>query len=393
VSWNSIGGILYTIRTQFGDKVAAPPSTTLSDYLSTGLLLDHPPGGPIVYANDGFALVGYLVTRLSAEQDFAEHVRKNVFEPLEMKSSSFDNPPDLLARLSTPYTGKSGRFSLVNYGETAVPGVQPNPAGSLITTAEDLARFAAMVIAGGTLNGKRILNGTTLEQMGTLYARQDPRLDSGYGIGFTVGQYRGRHLVAHDGGLAGVSTRLAIMPTEKLAVAVMTNSGNGQATHQIADRIFDQLLQDNSVFDPELAKRKPAPKHWRALAGYYRPVGFVPPRIRFLERVSQAKLSADKGLLTMDAGSFGRYVLEPSGEEDVFVMHGEPGEGVRFAFRQDASHMTAAADILRLQRVPWYTSLPALILYAGLVMLAILVLVGWLIVRGAVRFYHRVAAR
>lgn len=392
VSWNSIGGILFTMRTQFGAEVAPPPRTTLSDYLSSGLVLDHPPGGPIVYANDGFALVGYLATRLSGEQDFSALLRKSVFGPLEMKSSAFDNPADLLARLSTAYLGKSGRFLAVNYGETAVPGVQPNPAGSLITSAEDLARFAAMVIDGGTLNGKQILNSATLAQMETLYARQDPRLDSGYGIGFTVGQYRGRHLVAHDGGLAGVSTRLAIMPAEKLAVAVLTNSANAKATHQVVDRIFDQLLQDNSVFDPELAKRKPVPRRWRALTGYYRTVGFVPPRVRFLERLTQTKLSADKGLLTIDAGSFGRYVLEPTSEEDVFTLHGEPGEGARFTFRRDAGRIRAAGDILRLERVPWYASLPALIVYGGLVLLAIVALLGWLIVRGVVHFYRRIAA-
>lgn len=392
VSWGSIGGIYYTMRTSFPGKVKPPPQITMNEYLSSGLVLDHPPGGPIVYANDGFVLVGFLVTRLSGDQNFADHVRKTVFEPLEMKSSAFDNPQDLLVRLSTPYLGQTGRFSAVDYGETAVPGLQPNPAGSLITSAEDLARFAEMVIAGGALNGRRILNEATLEQMETLYAKQDPRLDSGYGVGFTVGRYRGHHLIAHDGGLAGVATRLAIMPTEKLAVAVLTNSSNARATHEIADRIFDQLLRDTSVFDPELAVRRPTPRRWRELSGYYQALGFVPPRIRLLQRLGQTKVNADHGLLTIDAGSFGRYVLEPTDEQDVFVLHGEPGEGERFAFRLDGGRVSAAGDILRLQRVPWYASLPALVLYGAIVMLAIVLLLGRWVMRRAARLYRRVTA-
>jgi CubicO group peptidase (beta-lactamase class C family) len=387
VSWRGIGGTFYTLRTQIPMGISPPSVSTLENFLP-GLELEHKPGGYVVYSNDGFMLVGYLVERL-AKEDFAIYVRKNIFVPLGMSSSDFITTPQLRTRLSVPYLGR--RFFPVNYGRTAVPGVQPNPAGSLITTAPDLARFAMMVISGGELDGGRILKASTLEEMGKLHARQDPALDFGFGAGFMVGQYRGHHVIGHDGGLAGVSTRLAIMPDEKLAVAVMTNSDSGEFTHRVVDTIFDQLLHESSSFDPKKAKRDPVPEKWLQLCGHYRLVDFVPPQLAVLGRAVQARLYVDRGLLKFRGGG-SRWVLEPTKSDEVFVLHGQPAEGERIVFRRKGNQLTAAADMLRLERVPWYASFPAMVIW-GLLALAILLFAGWRLFQIARRGYRSRSVR
>src|SRR5439155_1961283 len=53
-----------------------------------GMRVVRPPGGPIVYSNGGFALLGYLVAQLH-ECPFEDLVQQSVLGPLAMRRSSF----------------------------------------------------------------------------------------------------------------------------------------------------------------------------------------------------------------------------------------------------------------------------------------------------------------
>src|SRR2546426_7077765 len=45
-----------------------------------------------------------------------------------------------------------------------------------------------------------------------------------YALGWRVRGYQGRKLVSHTGGLAGMSSQITLVPTEKLGIAILTNS-------------------------------------------------------------------------------------------------------------------------------------------------------------------------
>jgi hypothetical protein len=65
---------------------------------------------------------------------------------------------------------------------------------------------------------------------------------AGYGIGWAVSEPPdGYRLVSHSGGMGGVSTTLRLVPSEKLAVIVLCNSGSG-VPHRISDEILTAML-------------------------------------------------------------------------------------------------------------------------------------------------------
>jgi hypothetical protein len=77
--------------------------------------------------------------------------------------------------------------------------------------------------------------------------------NSGYGIGWaTVDRTDGYHLISHTGGMGGVATTLILIPSEKLAVVVLCNTG-GLLPHRIADEMMAVLL-------PKWKQPRPAPQ-------------------------------------------------------------------------------------------------------------------------------------
>jgi hypothetical protein len=63
----------------------------------------------------------------------------------------------------------------------------------------------------------------------------------GYGLGWSLNDYKGRKVVSHGGGYDGMFSRVAMVPDEELAVVVLTNSMTGIAT-AVANRVLDLYL-------------------------------------------------------------------------------------------------------------------------------------------------------
>src|SRR5581483_7570422 len=110
------------------------------------------PGTTQAYSNYGASLAGYIVQRVSGEP-FAAYIEKHIFEPLDMKLSSFRQP--LPAALS-PLMSKG--YEVASAEPRPFEIVGPAPAGSLASPAVDMAHFMIAHLQDGEYNGKRILS-------------------------------------------------------------------------------------------------------------------------------------------------------------------------------------------------------------------------------------------
>jgi hypothetical protein len=92
---------------------------------------------------------------------------------------------------------------------------------------------------------KPILKDKTIE---TMRQEKDPKVpDSGYGLGWGWAESYGYRIVNHNGGIAGVSTRLTLIPSENIASVLLCNGGNIDPW-KIESAIFAVLV-------PEYAKK------------------------------------------------------------------------------------------------------------------------------------------
>jgi hypothetical protein len=63
----------------------------------------------------------------------------------------------------------------------------------------------------------------------------------GYGLGWLVGQYRGRRIVDHSGGVDGFLTECVLLPAERIGIVVLTNRWSPLGPC-VAYRAIDELL-------------------------------------------------------------------------------------------------------------------------------------------------------
>lgn len=120
--------------------------------------VEQEPGSGWSYSGGGFTLLQLVIEEVTGES-FADYMQREVLDPLGMTSSSFEWTPELETNVATGYDWV-GR-PLPNFRFTA------KAAASLITTAPDLARFAAAVMPGpdGEPAGRGVLEPETVDLM------------------------------------------------------------------------------------------------------------------------------------------------------------------------------------------------------------------------------------
>jgi CubicO group peptidase (beta-lactamase class C family) len=126
-----------------------------------------------------------------------------------------------------------------------------NPAGGIMSSAQDMAKWMRVQLAGGALaGGARLFSPDTARQLTTIVTplslpeppAELPQLRvnfSGYALGVGVRDYRGHKLLTHTGGLPGYVSRVMMVPDLRVGIAVLTNQESGEAFDAIAYRILD----------------------------------------------------------------------------------------------------------------------------------------------------------
>jgi CubicO group peptidase (beta-lactamase class C family) len=189
-----------------------------------------PPGTFFNYSNVGYSLLG-LVAEMADARPFAEVVQKRVFDRAGMTSATFDVNAAAkvdhasLHAFQDPISGASSTTPK-EHEITAFDCAYGAPAGNVIASPADFARFAETLFAGGTgmlkaesneamLRGHVPALGTT---DGVLFAK-----DGSYGFGLTTHEYKGVTLVEHGGGYVGSVSAFWMVPEKKFAAACLSN--------------------------------------------------------------------------------------------------------------------------------------------------------------------------
>jgi CubicO group peptidase (beta-lactamase class C family) len=123
------------------------------------------------FGYDGAALETVArVVEVVSGQTFEDFLRQRIFEPLRMRDTGFRVPDAQRGRVVDITTmGDDGRLRIADGPSALHPGEPLNAyasgAGGLYSTAGDYARFAQMLLDGGTLDGQSLLGHKTVELM------------------------------------------------------------------------------------------------------------------------------------------------------------------------------------------------------------------------------------
>ena len=171
------------------------------------------PGTKMQYTTFGYDVVGCVIEGASGE-DFVTALNTLVLTPAGMTSTRTDDAFAIIPHRSRPYTLATDH-SLRN-----APFVDTSnkvPGGGMISTADDLARFAIALESG------RLLSSATTQLMWTSQKTSDGKA-TGYAYGWGVHDENGVRTVGHTGGQPGCSSVLWMLPSQGFAVAIMANT-------------------------------------------------------------------------------------------------------------------------------------------------------------------------
>ncbi len=138
-----------------------------------------------VYAYTG---LGYLVAGRIAElvtgQEYGALMKEMLLTPIGAATATFYPSQELKARMPTMYQRSAGELVKVDVASRPrANAAYPNPAGSLVSTLDDVARLLLLHRNRGQVNGQQLV---TPETLAVLYQRQPATGRTGYGLGFNV---------------------------------------------------------------------------------------------------------------------------------------------------------------------------------------------------------------
>lgn len=175
--------------------------------------LAHQPRTKYLYSSYGYNLAGAAV-EAAAGVPFLDYLKQNVLAAAGMDATRDDNAWDIVPNRTRWYTrAKDGRVINAALADTS----NKIPGGGMVTTAEDLLRFAA-----AWEQEKLLKHGTV--RMQTERQKLADGSATGYGLGWNVSPVAGRNAISHSGSQQGCKTILAMFPELKLTVTVLTNS-------------------------------------------------------------------------------------------------------------------------------------------------------------------------
>ncbi|HKP99791.1 MAG TPA: serine hydrolase domain-containing protein [Actinomycetes bacterium] len=254
--WRAYTPILgQTVR--FGQQLP-----TLAEYYRGGLQLVAEPGTTHTYSNHSFATLGQLVEDVSG-QSLDRCFRDHLFEPLGMTHTDLVRSDWVRPRLATGYRLRSDGPHPVGDWDVVTAA-----AGSIYSTATDMARYVAALLGGGTGEHGSILQPETLASMFAPHYQPDPRL-AGVGLAFFRRELGGHLVVEHDGLVPGFSSQLALAPDDGVGVVAFTNGARG-ALAWLGAEVSGLLSCMLGI--PEEGLRTEVPHHpelWSELCGWY----------------------------------------------------------------------------------------------------------------------------
>jgi serine beta-lactamase-like protein LACTB, mitochondrial len=188
------------------------------------------PGTEFHYSTYGYTLIG-CVLEGAASQKYIDYVHNNVLLPADMYETQADNFFAVIQHRTRWYhKDKSG----VVHNAGVLDSSYKIPGGGLISSADDMAKFAAAMLADS------LVKPATRELMWTV-AKPTGGKPSHYGLGWFITDKFGVHLVGHTGGQQGTDTTLLLVPARRAAVVVLANMDDVNTT-PIAEEVLRVLL-------------------------------------------------------------------------------------------------------------------------------------------------------
>ena len=203
------------------------------------------------YNNIMFAAAGEITAK-SNNTTWGKYISERIFAPLGMTNSN----------LSIKEMEKAKDFSFgyeYNF-DTKVTRRLPfrpiddvGPAGSINSSANDMAKWIRFVMNGGTIDGKRLVSEKGYDEWTKPQMKVTPNGKVNYGLGWFLEDRNGTKIVQHGGNIDGFNAMVAMIPEKKIGFVMLTNVSGSSLGDELMPIIFEGIL-GNPNSTPNMSK-------------------------------------------------------------------------------------------------------------------------------------------
>jgi CubicO group peptidase (beta-lactamase class C family) len=192
------------------------------------------------YQNTMFLTAGEVIEAVSGKS-WDDFVKDRIFEPLGMtRSRTSVRELEGMENVATPHQRIDGEVVVVPHRN--IDNVAP--AGSILSSVSDMARWMLVMLNEGEIDGKRVVSPEVVAEVfrpNVIYPMSPESKTlfpsthfSTYGLGWGLRDYRGRFIATHTGGIDGMLSQVLLAPEEELGIVVLTNtSPRGNIAHSV----------------------------------------------------------------------------------------------------------------------------------------------------------------
>lgn len=197
------------------------------------------PGTGFAYTNLGMGLAGAVVEKVS-DQTISQYAKDKFFEPMGIDASYDAKYLSDTKLVADCYSGKNIDCSnkyLCRSQEKGKPGQTFHLGqGGLLISAEDLASVFTILLNDGQYNGKQYLSENSVKEMFTVQpVNTKKNFEQCIGLRKSKNILKNREMYFHNGAAYGIFSLMAIDPSDKSGVIVITS---GATTPRLKNNLF-----------------------------------------------------------------------------------------------------------------------------------------------------------
>lgn len=209
------------------------------------LSFNHDPGSQYQYSGEGMEYLKKAIQNIT-NKNLNELADSLVFSPLGMTDTrlTWDENMDE-SRFAQWHNAQGEKYDIFKRNEALA-------ADDMMTTVEDLSKFAIYIMNGAGLSDELYNDMTRLQVM--------VNKRHGYGLGWQIAPITASkdYALVHGGADIGVRARIVIEPIKKSGFIAFTNGDNGQ-------KIIDRLMVDRLSIGGKLLDKIYFPIIWRMI--------------------------------------------------------------------------------------------------------------------------------
>jgi CubicO group peptidase (beta-lactamase class C family) len=206
-----------------------------------------------IYNNLMYTAVGYSI-ELRTGKTWEEYVKENILSPLDMNNTVFS-----IAEMQkssdhgVPYNEKRDTTLLYKI-PLKEDGAAVGPAGSIITSLDDLSHWVIALMNEGQYKNKEVIPKSIIDETmkpGIAFRNSEledkgykERLNSTYGMARSIEIYKGNVLTKHGGAMPGFHSQVIMLPYDDIGIITFSIGDQGASLGNtiIGYNLVDRLL-------------------------------------------------------------------------------------------------------------------------------------------------------